>query len=199
MTFALAADLICDTEPQAAPNFDCSDHNSCGVRDPVENFMGYGSDACHTTFTQEQVRWAARWCVRVRVCVCVCALVVDAVSACACAACVLRERWARRSFPAPRDLLDSRRRRVACAAASRLTAERSTAPLQRRLRRPRRPLRPEAGKAHRRRSSLFRCRVSAGSACRAREICDVPLLRRYTTISPPLHRRCTNVAPTLCT
>jgi len=49
-------DLICDTPPEAAAIYNCVDLNSCGARDPVENFMDYSDDACLTTFTHEQAK-----------------------------------------------------------------------------------------------------------------------------------------------
>ena len=70
--------MICDTEPQGVAVYDCINRDSCGLRDPVENFMDYSSDTCLTTFTEEQVREAAarpvawvRMCI-FRTCDCAC-------------------------------------------------------------------------------------------------------------------------------
>ena len=35
-------DLICDTEPEASPVYDCDSRGTCGQRDPIHNFMDCG-------------------------------------------------------------------------------------------------------------------------------------------------------------
>ena len=52
-------DLICDTPPQAEPNYGCPTINSCSndfpdVNDQVENYMDYSNDACKNMFTNGQ-------------------------------------------------------------------------------------------------------------------------------------------------
>jgi hypothetical protein len=50
-------DLICDTNPESGPNWDCpSNPSSCGSSDPVHNYMDYTDDLCMWEFTQEQAR-----------------------------------------------------------------------------------------------------------------------------------------------
>ncbi len=49
-------DLICDTNPQANPNYGCaSSETSCGSSDPYHNYMDYTDDVCLWEFTPEQV------------------------------------------------------------------------------------------------------------------------------------------------
>lgn len=52
-----SADLICDTDPDAAETFGCpTGTTSCGGYPvPVENYMEYTDDACMELFTPEQV------------------------------------------------------------------------------------------------------------------------------------------------
>ncbi len=52
-------DYVCDTPPQDAPSFDCSDINSCSndfpdVNDQKENYLNYTNDACKNMFTNGQ-------------------------------------------------------------------------------------------------------------------------------------------------
>ncbi len=47
-------DLICDTNPEAQPNFGCGSSTSCGSSDPVNNYMDYSDDSCMNQFTYEQ-------------------------------------------------------------------------------------------------------------------------------------------------
>lgn len=53
-------DLICDTPPEADPNFGCpASRNSCAAQpgnDPIENYMDYSDDVCMDRFTLEQMR-----------------------------------------------------------------------------------------------------------------------------------------------
>ena len=50
-------DLICDTLPQATPNFGCPDSaTSCSTPDPFHNYMDYTDDLCMEEFTVEQSR-----------------------------------------------------------------------------------------------------------------------------------------------
>ena len=49
-------DLICDTNPEAAPTFGCTDVLSCGNSDPIHNYMDYSDDLCMSEFTPEQAR-----------------------------------------------------------------------------------------------------------------------------------------------
>jgi hypothetical protein len=51
-------DLICDTNPDASPHFDCPvGAVSCGgLVSPIENYMEYSDDTCMTQFTLEQSR-----------------------------------------------------------------------------------------------------------------------------------------------
>ena len=49
-------DLICDTNPQANPNYGCPlSVSSCGNPDPIHNYMDYVDDPCLWEFTPEQV------------------------------------------------------------------------------------------------------------------------------------------------
>jgi len=57
----LDGDQVKDTHPEALPNFDCSQKNSCGNSDPVHNFMDYSPDTCMSGFTEIQKRRV--WCV----------------------------------------------------------------------------------------------------------------------------------------
>jgi len=49
-------DLICDTNPEAGPNFSPCSNSSCGSPDPTNNYMDYSDDVCMTEFTPEQAR-----------------------------------------------------------------------------------------------------------------------------------------------
>jgi hypothetical protein len=50
-------DLICDTLPQAVPNFGCpTDPQSCSTPDPYQNYMDYTDDLCMEEFSVEQTR-----------------------------------------------------------------------------------------------------------------------------------------------
>lgn len=49
-----SGDFLCDTEAHTAPNEACFATQSCGSRDPIENYMNYTPDSCMTTFSQEQ-------------------------------------------------------------------------------------------------------------------------------------------------
>lgn len=49
-------DLICDTNPEASPNFSPCTRSSCGSVDPTHNYMDYSDDVCMYEFTQEQAR-----------------------------------------------------------------------------------------------------------------------------------------------
>lgn len=51
-----SGDLICDTKPQSIPTTGCSDGQSCGIPDPIHNYMDYSDDLCMTQFTPEQAR-----------------------------------------------------------------------------------------------------------------------------------------------
>jgi hypothetical protein len=53
-----SGDRICDTNPEAAPNYGCpTSAPSCGnLQAPVHNYMDYTDDSCMTEFTQEQAR-----------------------------------------------------------------------------------------------------------------------------------------------
>jgi hypothetical protein len=52
-----SGDLICDTLPQASPNFGCPvSADSCGTSDPFHNYMDYTEDLCMEEFTVEQSR-----------------------------------------------------------------------------------------------------------------------------------------------
>ena len=55
-TCLASGDLICDTPPHAEPNRECTSANSCGVTDPISNFMNYSWQACMSGFTNQQVR-----------------------------------------------------------------------------------------------------------------------------------------------
>jgi hypothetical protein len=48
-------DLICDTQPEAAPHFSgCTDPATCGDPDPIKNYMDYTDDFCMDTFSPNQ-------------------------------------------------------------------------------------------------------------------------------------------------
>ena len=50
-------DLICDTLPQASPNFGCpASASSCSTSDPFHNYMDYTDDLCMEEFSPEQTR-----------------------------------------------------------------------------------------------------------------------------------------------
>lgn len=56
---SLNGDLVCDTPPVSAPNFNCPCVNSChsdnpDINDLVENYMDYTDDVCMNMFTQGQ-------------------------------------------------------------------------------------------------------------------------------------------------
>ncbi len=49
-------DLLCDTNPQAYPNFGCPvGIQSCGSLDNIRNYLDYTNDTCMWEFTPEQV------------------------------------------------------------------------------------------------------------------------------------------------
>lgn len=55
-----AGDLICDTAPEASPNYNScgfGSRNTCsgGDADPINNYMDYSNDACMDRFSAEQV------------------------------------------------------------------------------------------------------------------------------------------------
>ena len=47
-------DFCADTPESDASNGGCPNHNSCGTRDMVENYMDYTNDACMDVFTADQ-------------------------------------------------------------------------------------------------------------------------------------------------
>ena len=50
-------DIVCDTEPDAESHGGCPANSaSCGLPDPVRNYLEYTDDACMTNFTPEQAR-----------------------------------------------------------------------------------------------------------------------------------------------
>ena len=49
-------DLICDTNPEAGPNYSPCTRTTCGSPDPTNNYMDYSDDICMTEFTPEQAR-----------------------------------------------------------------------------------------------------------------------------------------------
>ncbi len=49
-------DRICDTNPEADPNFGCpSSRSTCSSPDPFDNYMDYSDDVCMERFTLEQI------------------------------------------------------------------------------------------------------------------------------------------------
>jgi len=58
---ALNGDNVADTHPEAFPTYKCKQGNSCGVSDPIHNFMDYPEDTCMDGFTELQKRRV--WCV----------------------------------------------------------------------------------------------------------------------------------------
>jgi hypothetical protein len=58
---AMDGDNVADTQPEAMPNYKCTQPKSCGKADPVHNFMDYPEDACMDGFTELQKRRV--WCV----------------------------------------------------------------------------------------------------------------------------------------
>jgi len=54
-------DWIGDTNPERLPHYNCEVDMSCGLQDPVHNFMDYSPDTCMVGFTEGQKRRA--WCV----------------------------------------------------------------------------------------------------------------------------------------
>jgi len=58
---ALDGDNVADTQPEAYPNYKCTQPKSCGKADPVHNFMDYPEDTCMSGFTELQKRRV--WCV----------------------------------------------------------------------------------------------------------------------------------------
>jgi hypothetical protein len=53
----ISGDLVCDTPPQAEPNFGCpEDINTCSSAglDPIHNYMNYTYDQCMNQFTEGQ-------------------------------------------------------------------------------------------------------------------------------------------------
>ena len=52
-----SGDLICDTNPESSPNFGCpGTRSTCGLADPIDNYMDYSDDVCMEMFTPEQSR-----------------------------------------------------------------------------------------------------------------------------------------------
>lgn len=52
-----SGDLICDTNSESGPFFDCSPGSTtCGTPDPTDNYMDYTEDLCMLRFTTEQMR-----------------------------------------------------------------------------------------------------------------------------------------------
>ncbi|UII28577.1 lamin tail domain-containing protein [Fulvivirga maritima] len=50
-----SVDDYCDDTPAASePNYGCSEHESCGSMDMIENYMDYTDDACMNIFTEDQ-------------------------------------------------------------------------------------------------------------------------------------------------
>lgn len=49
-----SGDLVCDTNPESAPNYSGCSRSSCGSSDPVRNYMDYSEDACMNNFTPDQ-------------------------------------------------------------------------------------------------------------------------------------------------
>ena len=50
-----SGDLICDTNPEGSPTFGCPGGKStCGLPDPISNYMDYSDDLCYSDFTPEQ-------------------------------------------------------------------------------------------------------------------------------------------------
>ena len=49
-------DLICDTNPEAQPNFFPCTRSSCGSPDPTNNYLDYSDDVCMTEFTPIQAK-----------------------------------------------------------------------------------------------------------------------------------------------
>jgi hypothetical protein len=47
-------DLICDTNPEASPNFSPCTRITCGSPDPTRNYMDYSDDVCMNQFTLDQ-------------------------------------------------------------------------------------------------------------------------------------------------
>jgi hypothetical protein len=47
-------DLICDTNPEASPNFSPCTRTTCGSPDPTRNYMDYSDDVCMNNFTSQQ-------------------------------------------------------------------------------------------------------------------------------------------------
>jgi hypothetical protein len=47
-------DLICDTNPEASPNFSPCTRTTCGSLDPTHNYMDYSDDVCMNQFTSDQ-------------------------------------------------------------------------------------------------------------------------------------------------
>jgi hypothetical protein len=49
-------DLICDTNPEQAPNYSPCSRSTCGSSDPTDNYMDYSDDLCMDNFTSDQTR-----------------------------------------------------------------------------------------------------------------------------------------------
>ncbi len=47
-------DLIADTNPENTEHYGCTQTQSCGVDDPIRNYMDYTDDTCMEEFTREQ-------------------------------------------------------------------------------------------------------------------------------------------------
>jgi len=53
----VSGDLICDTAPQGASILGCPEGTAtCGLPDPIDNYMGYANDVCMTRFTAQQAQ-----------------------------------------------------------------------------------------------------------------------------------------------
>ncbi|MCB2186562.1 MAG: VCBS repeat-containing protein [Deltaproteobacteria bacterium] len=49
-----SGDLLVDTNPEAVDHYGCSQTYSCGMADPIHNYMDYTDDTCMYQFTSEQ-------------------------------------------------------------------------------------------------------------------------------------------------
>ena len=49
-------DLICDTNPEASPNYSPCSRFSCGMLAPTHNYMDYSDDVCMNQFTLDQAK-----------------------------------------------------------------------------------------------------------------------------------------------
>ena len=53
---ATSGDRVCDTTTQSNPTWGCSNSNSCGSPDNIDNYMDYSDDLCMEKFTPDQGR-----------------------------------------------------------------------------------------------------------------------------------------------